>query len=121
MSEGPFVFGDRFTVADIAFVPFIERMEKILCKYRNITIPPANDECARLRTWYAACKARPSVATTMADRSEASLTTQPFGAKDRTSYLQEVYLVYAHNATAKGKELLANAPPGVTSITAADL
>jgi glutathione S-transferase len=55
LADGPWLAGDMFTLADIAIVPFVERIIDLR--------PETLDEVGgapRLRDWYARMQARPS-------------------------------------------------------------
>jgi glutathione S-transferase len=60
---GPFAIGSQFTLADIAFIPFFERIIVNLKHYRNFDIPHT-EEFKRLHAWADACFARDSVKAT---------------------------------------------------------
>jgi glutathione S-transferase len=110
-SSGPFFFGAQFTLADIAFFPFVERALVLLGHYRNFTLPETVDFSA-LRRWYDAALQRPSVQITVAERTKDSLEVLPYEAKPRKEYLIEVYESYAWNVINEGKKQLLNAPAG---------
>ncbi|HSF94956.1 MAG TPA: glutathione S-transferase family protein [Thermohalobaculum sp.] len=55
--DGPYWFGARVSLADIAFYPFFERLPA-LAHWRGLSIP---DDCPRLKAWLAAMQARESV------------------------------------------------------------
>lgn len=118
--KGPYVLGDQFTLVDIAFWPFLERA--VLAAptyYPNFSI--STERFAKLRSWYDLVSRRESVRITSADRSDASMGIYPYGPRDRAGYLRELYAVYAFDQLNYGKELLKNAPPGVTTVNIADL
>merc|ERR1711916_100922 len=122
LSPGPYVCGQEFTVADIALYPFFERSDAVLGHFRKEDFTFLGDESLdRLKLWYNAVSNRPSVAYTNRTRHPQSIATQPFGAKGRREYLQEVYAAYALNKVAAAKALIKDAPPGVTTVTYDDL
>ena len=55
--SGPYWFGDRVTLTDLAFYPFFERLPA-LAYWRGLSIP---DDCPRLKAWLAAMQGRESV------------------------------------------------------------
>lgn len=110
-AAGPFFFGSQFTLTDIAFFPFLERVVVVLGHYRNFVLPETADFAA-LRKWYDACLQRPAVQITAADRTQASLETAPFEAKGRKEYLIEMHEGYAYNLYNESRKILATAPPG---------
>lgn len=59
-SSGPFVYGDHFSMADVAIFPFILRFNSTLMAYCNLRIA---EEFPRLRLFIDACLRRPSVAS----------------------------------------------------------
>eukprot|EP00499_Haloplacidia_sp_CaronLabIsolate_P009365 CAMPEP_0196770266 /NCGR_PEP_ID=MMETSP1104-20130614/1047_1 /TAXON_ID=33652 /ORGANISM="Cafeteria sp., Strain Caron Lab Isolate" /LENGTH=235 /DNA_ID=CAMNT_0042140377 /DNA_START=34 /DNA_END=741 /DNA_ORIENTATION=+ len=65
--SGPFLFGEQYTLADIAVVPFLHRFRFTLKHYRDYDLL-GNDETKpglkRLRAWLAAAEARPSLTST---------------------------------------------------------
>lgn len=61
--EGPFFLGDDFSMADIALVPWWQRMVSVLRAYRKFD-PSAHP---RLQAWHEAVQARPSVRRTAVD------------------------------------------------------
>jgi glutathione S-transferase len=62
-SGGPFFLGDRFSMVDVAFAPFWQRMLWVGSHYIGLKFPaePAFD---RLHKWWNATSKRPSVAAT---------------------------------------------------------
>lgn len=61
--DGPYWFGARVSLADLAFYPFFERLPA-LAHWRGLSIP---DECGRLKSWLAAMQGRNSVRQTAHD------------------------------------------------------
>jgi glutathione S-transferase len=59
-SSGPFVYGDHFSMADVAIIPFVLRFNSTLKAYSNLRIA---EEFPRLRLFIDACLRRPSVAS----------------------------------------------------------
>jgi len=78
---GPFWFGGKVSLVDIAMYPHFERFN-VLKHYRDIEIP---DSCQKIHTWLEAMKALPSVQQTEKD----------------DDYHIKAYEAYA-NATASG-------------------
>jgi len=111
---GPFFFGSHFTLTDIAYFPFIERIQVLLGHYRHFIIPQT-EEYAALHRWYAACSERPTVKITIGQRLEGSLKLYPFESIERKEYLLEVYEGYANNCILEMKKQLVNATPGKRS------
>ncbi|OMJ14260.1 Glutathione S-transferase omega-1 [Smittium culicis] len=66
--EGPYFFGNHFTAADIAIIPFIERtdMAMRILGFQFEDLPGLD----RYYAWKAACKARPSYSSTVASFEE---------------------------------------------------
>lgn len=62
-AEGPFFLGDDFSMADIALVPWWQRMVSVLRAYRKFD-PSVHP---RLQAWHEAVQARPSVRRTAVD------------------------------------------------------
>jgi len=56
-SDGPYVLGEEFSLADIAAIPFLERFAAVLKHYRDFD-PLDVDE--RLRAWHHASSSRPA-------------------------------------------------------------
>ena len=69
-SEGPYFLGARFSFFDVATLPWFQRLEPVLGTYRDFELPEAGRDAGwdRLRTWFDACVARPTVRRTLADR-----------------------------------------------------
>lgn len=65
-SGGPWLYGDRFTLGDIAAIPFIVRIDEIQ--------PGAFEPWPRVQAWWAAARARPSFATARIEPYAASVT-----------------------------------------------
>jgi len=65
---GPFFWGDRFTLVDVALAPFWQRMLSVGGHYRQIQFPQDDPEFQRLDRWWRAVAARPSVAATFVSR-----------------------------------------------------
>jgi len=61
--DGPFWFGRKISLVDIAIYPHFERLG-VLASYRNIEIPPS---CTKLLEWIAAMKERASSRKTAHD------------------------------------------------------
>eukprot|EP00051_Salpingoeca_urceolata_P020632 m.312235 g.312235 ORF g.312235 m.312235 type:complete len:250 (+) comp19657_c1_seq14:454-1203(+) len=67
-SEGPYLAGSEFTLADIHLMPFFSRFQHTLSHYRNFVVPgtgpaSADDDATtkRLATWWTAVKDRRSL------------------------------------------------------------
>lgn len=65
---GPYFLGERFSYADVALWPWVERFLTVGAAYRQFRLPDA-PEFERLRAWHAAVKRRPAVARTLADET----------------------------------------------------
>jgi len=101
-SKGPYFCGDQFTMADIAFFPFIERVKVVLSHYRSFVFPK---ELSYLNEWYEEILKRPSVKITTADRDDVSLKTYFCVQQKRDKYLIEIYESYANNEIDLGKKI----------------
>ncbi|OMJ22653.1 Pyrimidodiazepine synthase [Smittium culicis] len=68
---GPFIFGDHFTTADIAIIPFAERID-LVCKMLGLKF---NDipGLERYYAWKDACFKRPAYSSTVASYEELSV------------------------------------------------
>jgi len=67
-AKGPFIDGDQFGILDIAFAPFVARME-VLDEFVDLKI--FNDpRYTRFHTWWAAAKERPSMKSTTASKAK---------------------------------------------------
>jgi glutathione S-transferase len=55
--NGPYWLGDRFSLVDISFYPWFERLP-VLEHFRQFTLPP---ETPRLQQWWAVLRDRPSI------------------------------------------------------------
>jgi len=64
--DGPFFFGPRLGLVDIAFVPWALRLF-VLREYRDFRLPA---DWTRFRRWLEACEAHPSVRATIQDRDK---------------------------------------------------
>lgn len=66
MSEkGPFFLGDRFSIVEVVFAPFWQRMLWVGKHYIKLTFPANDIRFERLHIWWKATCARPSVAATL--------------------------------------------------------
>jgi len=68
-TEGPFYYGEKFGVIDIALAPFIARME-ILGEFVDLKFLHDGESFVRFQTWWAAAKERPSVQSTTSSKEE---------------------------------------------------
>mmetsp|Transcript_14489 Transcript_14489/g.28041 ORF Transcript_14489/g.28041 Transcript_14489/m.28041 type:complete len:314 (+) Transcript_14489:46-987(+) len=67
-SEGPYFLGDRFSLADLAIAPFIDRLSVVLPHYRSFDPFPADcAEVSRIVRMYEEVKTRPAFQTTAQD------------------------------------------------------
>lgn len=57
ISHGQYFLGDRFSLVDISFYPWFERLP-VLERFRNFTLPP---ETPRLQQWWNVVRDRESV------------------------------------------------------------
>lgn len=57
LSDGQYFLGDRFSLVDISFYPWFERLP-VLERFRNFTLPP---ETPRLQQWWNVVRDRESV------------------------------------------------------------
>lgn len=64
-SRGPYFWGDRFSLVDVALAPFWQRMIWVGGHYCNLQFPENDREFRRLRKWWKAVAARPSVRATL--------------------------------------------------------
>jgi glutathione S-transferase len=62
--SGPFFLGGRFSMLEVAFAPFWQRMLWIGGHYLKLTFPKES-EFDRLNTWWGATSKRPSIVTTL--------------------------------------------------------
>jgi len=100
-SGGPYLFGTKFTLADIATYPFVERVIAVLGHYRGYKLP-TGDAYSPLHKWVDTVEARASVKVSRKPRQENDASMKShflFAAKSRSEYLIEVYESYS-----KGKE-----------------
>jgi glutathione S-transferase len=67
VSEGPYFMGQCFSAFECAVLPWFQRLSSVLSTYRDYELPEG-EPFDRLRAWYAACLARPSFASTIANR-----------------------------------------------------
>merc|ERR1712228_60792 len=67
-AQGPFYYGNKFGIVDIALAPFIARME-ILDEFVDLKIF-GNPKHPRLQTWWAAAKKRPSMKSSTSSREK---------------------------------------------------
>ncbi|OMH83319.1 Glutathione S-transferase omega-1 [Zancudomyces culisetae] len=65
-STGPYVLGDRFSVADIACIPFIDRMDAVFMLIGSKRFSEL-EGLERLKAWADACHARKSIAPSRCD------------------------------------------------------
>jgi len=113
MFPGPFLCGELFTLADIHFFGFIERIMITLPHYKNWSFPL---ELKNILVWYDALKSRPSFKVVTGERSVLSLETHPYEAKGHAEYIIEMYECYANDEIALAKEKLAEAgSPGINA------
>lgn len=110
-SGGPYLMGSKFSIADIAVYPFVERAVVLLPRFCKVQIPH-NDELKAFHAWYAACRARPSVAISSADRLPRSMETNPFASTKREDYLLETGEMIIHGVKEIVRKQLRHAPPG---------
>lgn len=73
---------------------------------------PHNDQLKAFHAWYAACRARPSVAISSADRLPRSIETNPFAATKREDYLIETAEMIIAGVKEIVRKQLRHAPPG---------
>jgi len=64
-SRGPFFWGDRFSLVDVALAPFWQRMIWVGGHYFNLQFPENDQDFRRLNKWWKAVMARPSVRATL--------------------------------------------------------
>lgn len=69
-TDGPFFFGDEFSLVDIAMAPFYQRFLWVGSHYRPTwtALPDDDADIDRLRRWWDAVSARPSVRDTFVDK-----------------------------------------------------
>jgi len=110
-SGGPYLLGEQFTLADIALLPFIDRVVHTVGYYKKFVVPrtPAYEAFHR---WRDAYTSRESYKVTHADRLQRSIDVQPFGEVKREEYLFEVSEGFANDVALEQREQLANAPAG---------
>mmetsp|Transcript_9151 Transcript_9151/g.13732 ORF Transcript_9151/g.13732 Transcript_9151/m.13732 type:complete len:332 (-) Transcript_9151:223-1218(-) len=83
-SDGPFFLGKKFTMVDIAFAPFYQRMLWVGGHYRDLTFPEDND-FKRLNTWWEAVSTRPSVASTLVCKPRLLSSYKQYARNEATS------------------------------------
>ena len=64
-NSGPFFWGDRFSMVDVALAPFWQRMIWVGGHYCNLQFPDDDPDFQRLQVWWEACRSRPSVRATL--------------------------------------------------------
>uniref|UniRef100_A0A0G4HYN7 GST N-terminal domain-containing protein n=1 Tax=Chromera velia CCMP2878 TaxID=1169474 RepID=A0A0G4HYN7_9ALVE len=84
-SEGPFFFGKKFSLVDIAFAPFWQRFEWVGGHYRGLTFPADNPEFCRLAVWWEAVRKHPSVAATLVCRPRLIVSYSQYSTNKGTS------------------------------------
>jgi len=118
--RGPYALGEKFSLVDAAFFPFVERARVCLGHFLKFEIP-ATEEFAKLRAWYDAVAARPSVRITTAARTDESMRTFPYESRARDAYLTEVYEAYYFSQLGYAREVLKTAKPGVRALNVEEL
>lgn len=68
VADGPYFLGARFSFADLALFPWVERFLTVGAAYRNFELPDT-PSFERLRVWHAAVRERPAVKATLCDRA----------------------------------------------------
>lgn len=63
-TEGPYFLGQQFSLVDVAFAPFWQRMLWVGGHYIGLEFPD-EPEFARIHVWWEACKQRESVKSTL--------------------------------------------------------
>lgn len=69
-SSGPYFFGEKFTIVDVALAPWTLRIPTALKTFKNIEIPTSggdNDVWTRFNEWSEAVSSRESVRKTTSD------------------------------------------------------
>jgi len=64
--DSEYLVGNRLSLADIAIVPFLERLSHTLAHYRGFELLPDDGKHTRLRRLLAAARARPAFQSTCA-------------------------------------------------------
>jgi len=85
---GPWFMGEYFTIVDISLLTYFERMQHLLPHYLKWD-PMLNYR--NLRRWSELGFSRESFKITSANRSEQSITVQPFRCSVRADYLREAF------------------------------
>eukprot|EP00588_Corethron_pennatum_P015787 CAMPEP_0194282332 /NCGR_PEP_ID=MMETSP0169-20130528/22937_1 /TAXON_ID=218684 /ORGANISM="Corethron pennatum, Strain L29A3" /LENGTH=170 /DNA_ID=CAMNT_0039027613 /DNA_START=18 /DNA_END=527 /DNA_ORIENTATION=+ len=75
-TPGPFLFGDDITLADIRFVPMLERQIASLLYFKGYDVRD-EEEWPHICSWLAAWEARPSYAATKSDHYTHSRALPP--------------------------------------------
>ena len=83
--DGPFFFGRRLGLVDIAFVPWALRLF-VLREYRHFRVPA---DWTRFRRWLEACEAHPSVRATVQDRDKLLATYERYAKNEATSLVAD--------------------------------
>ncbi|MCP4487645.1 MAG: glutathione S-transferase family protein [Gammaproteobacteria bacterium] len=63
----PYFNGDSVSAVDIALMPFVYRIVKLLGYYRDFTLPNEGKQWQRLQAWYEAMQALPAFKATSTD------------------------------------------------------
>jgi glutathione S-transferase len=70
VAAGPYFQGEEFCLVDVALAPFWQQIHWVGGHYRGLALPSNESDpaFARLEAWWAAVRARPSVAATLVCR-----------------------------------------------------
>jgi len=83
--NGPFFWGDRFSMVDVALAPFWQRMIWVGGHYFNLQFPVDDPEFHRLDQWWNAVAARPSVKATFVSRPRLIASYSDYASNVATS------------------------------------
>jgi len=115
---GPYFLGKNFTMVDIAFAPFWQRILWVGGHYRGLTFPD-EPEFERLRVWWEAVSERKSVADTLVCKPRLLSSYKQYALNQATSdYGKMIQGIMRRSGGGQGG---AESSPGVSMITAAGL
>ena len=84
--HGPFFLGSEFSFVEAAAAPFWQRIVSVGAHYRGLELPgDDDDDFKRLRVWWAAVEAHPSVAKTLVCPARLIASYGDYARNDATS------------------------------------
>ena len=69
-SEGPYFSGEQLTAVDITLFPIAYRIDALLGRYRDYTLPREGDSWGRYHRWYDAMLVEPAFQATATDHAD---------------------------------------------------